>query len=585
MARDRFVLERFDLVDPGRGVALLRVGGRWPGTRSAPRLVVRHDEGFYMLHPLPQGGSVQDDGLSGALVAGYAVPTDLVGPRTAFALRFEDQPPIVLPRPRAITPAAAATHAAAPLPVALPRPVAPQRRRRGHDAGALARRGLPVVGLVMLAAGLALGAAITPLLALVAVALVLVGFLVLVRPFATLLVLMAALPWEGLLAFPSESVSAVKILGLALGISFLIGALGQGVTLRSSPVLAPAMAFGLLVGASLLVSLDPVAGVVKGLSYLLFIAFLFFIVQLVNDRAGVVKVLRVFALSAAAAAVYGLIAFLTGEETLAAGPVGDPNDFAFLLATSLPPAVYLITVDRRARPLWALACLVLLGAILATLSRGALAGLLALAAWGVLTRRVPIGGVLSGLGVGALLLSATFALFPVLLDERLDSKSRIADRNVQSRQAFWAAAVRMAADHPALGVGPGRFGVESGAYIRNNPLVLPDPSTHEAYLEILAENGAPALLAFLAFLATAWRILSQAYRAMRVQGDADGARLVTALQGALVVSLVCNLFLSQQLATPFWLIGGLAAAVASLQVARPFDTSVRRFMRPSVVST
>lgn len=420
------------------------------------------------------------------------------------------------------------------------------------------------IAVIVLSLGLGAGAALAPVLVLFAVAGAALMLVVLLRPYATLLVLVAALPWEGLLAYPSEAVSAVKILGLLLAVSFFLQALGRGTPLRASPIFAPVALFGLLVGVSLLASGEPVEGVFKALSYLLFIAFLFFVVQLVADRGAVRTLLRVFTLSAAAAALYALVGFLGEGELRAAGPLVDPNDFAFLLATALPPAGYLIVYDRRARPLWCLAFLLLVGAILATFSRGALAGLAALVLWAIAARRIPITGLIAAGAAALLVLVSAFALFPVLLDERLDSKSAIADQNVQSRQAFWEAALRMAADHPALGVGPGRFGAESADYIRDNPLVLPDPVAHQAYLEILAESGLPALLAFLAFLATTWRLLAVSHGRMRARGDPEGAALVSALQASFVVSVVCNLFLSQQLATPFWLVAGLAAVVAHM---------------------
>jgi len=82
-------------------------------------------------------------------------------------------------------------------------------------------------------------------------------------------------------------------------------------------------------------------------------------------------------------------------------------------------------------------------------------------------------------------------------------------------------------------------------------------------LEILAENGAPALAAFLAFLAATWRALAAAHRRATEEGDATGRRLATALQSTMVVVLVSSFFLSAQVAIPFWLIGGLAVAMAA----------------------
>ena len=66
--------------------------------------------------------------------------------------------------------------------------------------------------------------------------------LALLRAEALLLVLAAALPWEGLLAYPTESVSVVKILGVLLFAAWLVRALARSEPLRVSPALAWAAA-------------------------------------------------------------------------------------------------------------------------------------------------------------------------------------------------------------------------------------------------------------------------------------------------------------------------------------------------------
>jgi O-antigen ligase len=120
----------------------------------------------------------------------------------------------------------------------------------------------------------------------------------------------------------------------------------------------------------------------------------------------------------------------------------------------------------------------------------------------------------------------------------------------------------MAADRPLLGVGPGRFGVESRNYVRNDPLNIEDPVVHNAYLEVLAEGGVPTLLAFLAFIGGSWALTSRARRQFLVVDDTDGLRVTAAVQASLVVAIVSANFLSVQTSVPLWLLGGLAAVLA-----------------------
>ena len=70
--------------------------------------------------------------------------------------------------------------------------------------------------------------------------------------------------------------------------------------------------------------------------------------------------------------------------------------------------------------------MLLTAATLATLSRGALVGLAALAPWAVLTRRVPLSGLLLGVVTVLSVAGVAFMLWAPLLNDRLSMKERIA---------------------------------------------------------------------------------------------------------------------------------------------------------------
>ena len=161
---------------------------------------------------------------------------------------------------------------------------------------------------------------------------------------------------------------------------------------------------------------------------------------------------------------------------------------------------------------------------------------------------------------GTLLLA--FTLWRPLIDERLAAKSVVAQANVDSREAYWSAAARMAADHPILGVGPGRFGIESKNYILNDPINIERPVVHNSYLEVLAEGGVPTLIAFIALIFGSWRLLARARVRFQVsETTSDGLRIVAATQASLVVAIVSANFLSVQITIPLWLLAGIAAVL------------------------
>jgi putative inorganic carbon (hco3(-)) transporter len=417
-----------------------------------------------------------------------------------------------------------------------------------------------------LAAALGWAVALQPALAVAACVAAGVAFLVVLRPDTLLLLLVAALPWEGALAYPSATLSVVKLLGALLLAAWLwqVAAGTQRVVLTGS--LVPVGLFACSIGIALAASPDAGEGMVKTLRYALYIVFFFLVTQMVDDRAQVRRIVRVFVLSAAAAAAWALYAFLiAGTTPRAAGPITDPNDFGYLQACVLPLSVYLLALEPRRRVLWGLCFALMAGAILASLSRGALVGLGGLLIWALATRRIPLGGILLAggtvLAVGALAL----VIWSPLINDRLQSHDKIAQQNVNSRIAFWSAAVRMWEDHPVVGVGVDRYGIEAPSYVRNSQIILDRPAAHDSYLQILAEQGALGLLTFLGFLLSTWALLLRAHRLALARDDRDGRLLSAAMQGTFVVAVVSATFISAELSMPFWIIGGLAAAVETAQ--------------------
>jgi putative inorganic carbon (HCO3(-)) transporter len=420
---------------------------------------------------------------------------------------------------------------------------------------------------LLVSLAMAYGAVHSPLIAVaLLIAIVFAGWVVM-RPDLVLLVVVAALPWNDMLQYPTATFSLVKLLGLALVVGYFLRAVRQNDVIRLPPVLGFALAFGLVIGLALIASPEPSAGLVKAFRYVFFILFLFLLIQMIDDRDQAMRLLRVLVLASATAAFYGCFQFVTGAVERAAGPIADANDFAYMLSAVLPFALFLCAEDRRWRPVWILSTLLLLGATFATLSRGAIIGLAALLLWAILTRRIGVGGTIAVVVAAVLVVAAAFTFWSSTVEQRLNEKNKIAAANTESRAAFWAAGEEMWEDHPFLGVGPGRFGVEAKNYIKNSPIALEDPVVHNSYLEILVEAGPLALLLFLGMLAAGWTGATRAARLARSRQDQTTVRLATAAKGSLLVAVVSGFFLSEQVAPPFWIACALVGSGA-LYVAR-----------------
>lgn len=415
----------------------------------------------------------------------------------------------------------------------------------GLAMGAIAARmPLAAVGLIAAAAGIVI---------------------VTTRADLVLLAMIAALPWENKLHYPSEEFSTVKGIGALVLLAYVLRMVRDRRAGIQLPGLVGIVAALLVwVGVSFVTAPDPSESTTTLVRWVLLVTFFFLVIQLVDGRQEIRRAMRWFATSVTAAAIYALVLFVGhhGKDFRASGPLQDPNDFAYLLACALPIVGYLIGADRRRRVLWSIAFVAIAGAMLATFSRGALVGIGALLVWGIVTRRIPLWVAGAGVVAALVVVALAFTLWKPLIDVALHQKGHVASTNTESRKSFWAAAVELAERRPPTGVGPGRFPVEAEPLLKNNPSPLAHPVTHNTYLEILAEEGVPALLLFLAYLAGAWLLLRKVGQRAKLDSDRDLRRLATALQASLIIAVVASFFLSEELTSPFWLLGGLAVVLA-----------------------
>jgi O-antigen ligase len=256
--------------------------------------------------------------------------------------------------------------------------------------------------------------------------------------------------------------------------------------------------------------------------------------------------------------------------------VGDPNFFAISALLTLPLAFYL---TLGARELWVrlfcAGCLLvtLLGITLGA-SRGGFLGLLAAFLFTVWHSQERLRN-LALMGVLVLPLSALSPVSPV---QRFLHPTSIEIDAVDTRTAVWRAGLHMMVAHPFIGVGLGNFKPMVLQYSRDdNP---PDLIAHNAYIEIAAEMGLPALLFFLGILFFSYRGLSYARtRAIRA-GLPFGWQAAVGLQAGLVGAAVAIFFVSGQYQKLLWLVIFLAMCVPEL-----VHSSGHRFSeRPNVAA-
>jgi putative inorganic carbon (HCO3(-)) transporter len=396
-----------------------------------------------------------------------------------------------------------------------------------------------------------------PALVLFAFVVAVVVFLCALRADIALLLLVATAPLEGAIQIGSGSVLTISKLAGALAFSsFFLFALATKRKLlvdRSHAIIGLILALAML---STLQARDVPQGLSTTIRYASFVALYLVVSQFANDHRLQRRIVWVLCAASTVAGLLTIRNFLNETTTQAALPYTNPNDTAFVLATTLPLAFWLL------REQWVLrfAAIGMIGVMSASIvlsfSRGALVGLGAAALFQLLTQRKHILLLAGGVLVSVVTTIAFIQTNPGQVESGFEAKQRVAEYNVESRVEAWRGALDLIEAKPLLGVGPGNFR-EYYYEATGNPPGTPNLLVvHNAFLDIGAELGVAAMLLFIAYVGV---VLRRATLAARAGSGRPG--YATALRAALIVAVVSSLFLSEQYYAPLWLLGGLATAL------------------------
>ena len=270
-----------------------------------------------------------------------------------------------------------------------------------------------------------------------------------------------------------------------------------------------------------------------------------------------------------------------GDHGRLFGPFVNPNFFSGFLVMALPVTLVLYMASRKAL----IAVLPALGfvfCLMALMLTGAKFGVIAASAAVVVF--LLLAALTKSLDRRMLvrLLIITAVTIPILIPFSMPVKSRVEQAQAGGRQvhstAFrlytWKATLNMVREQPLLGVGPGTFAITYPEYT----IAGPTKHAHNSYLQIAAEKGAPALIAFVLLLsAIAWAAL----KGMFARRSDDAARepasesiiwadfvpqgtwrlvacgIFGALVGSSVRSVVDSDWSIIGISLPFWALAGL----------------------------
>jgi len=289
------------------------------------------------------------------------------------------------------------------------------------------------------------------------------------------------------------------------------------------------------------------------LSYSSFL-FLFFITVTVVDSATRLRWVMIVAIGSVAFASLYMIREWQQNHNLFADfrpgwVVGDPNYFTISALLTMPAAYYLMMGSRR---IWerafCAACLsVTLLAVTFGASRGGFLGLVTAFLFLVWQSRERVRNLVL---VGLFVLPISLIL-PVSPLNRLLHPSQVDLGAEDSRTVVWWGGLKIIETHPIFGIGLGNFKPLVPQYEHDARIV--DTVAHNAYIEIGAELGLPALIVFLGILAssvlTLGRLRTFALRARLPFFE----RTALSLQAGLLGSFVAIFFVSGQYQKLLWL--------------------------------
>jgi O-antigen ligase len=326
--------------------------------------------------------------------------------------------------------------------------------------------------------------------------------------FASLWLLVFAIPWEDAITIPGLGTSArlVGMIAVVLGVMAII----ERGKLRS-PVLAHLMMalFVTFAGMSYLWSLYPEGTSVQLVTYLQLLTMVWLIWEHAPHFGDQIRLMQAYVFGTLVSGGDTVYEFLSHQESVYqryAGARLDANDLGLMTALSIPLSYYLM-IQSRGKIMWIYRLqLILAGTtIMLTASRGAtLAAIAALAIVPLTQVRLTGRQRIAVVVTFALIVSGVLLFAPATSWERLSTVPNELERGtLTGRTLIWSAGWELFREHPLLGVGANAFRLTVSRVLAE-PIRLDDPSpappAHNTFLSVLVEQGIIGLALFFALI-------------------------------------------------------------------------------------
>lgn len=251
------------------------------------------------------------------------------------------------------------------------------------------------------------------------------------------------------------------------------------------------------------------------------------------------------------------IASAGGHNAQGIEKFGDNNQFALMLLMVIPLLIYLFRYSEKWFMRWGFGITALLTvlAVVATHSRGALVGLLALAVWIVVKGRHKVGGLVA-IALATVLVTQ---LAPDNWSERMHTIQQAdEDASFMGRVTAWKVSSAIALSNPVFGGGfralqsdpvwthfmdePGLLG-----FVQTPRLNRTGVAAHSIWFEVMGDLGLVGFLLFVALLINAlvtWRDILKLVRQQSPARNQWAGDLADLLAAVIFIYMICGSLLS-----------------------------------------
>jgi O-antigen ligase len=328
--------------------------------------------------------------------------------------------------------------------------------------------------------------------------------------FASLWLLVFAMPWEDAITIPGFGTSARLIGMVALGLGVL-AIIERGKIRRPSAGHIVMGLFVLLAALSCLWSLYPEGTLTQTYSYIQLFAMVWLIWELAPQLREQMQLMQAYVFGTFISGIDTIYEFFSHQESAYqryAGAKLDANDLGLIMALSIPMSYYLL-IENKGWTAWVYRVQLILAGItiLLTASRGAtLATLVALSIVPLTQARLTGRQRIALIVTVSLLVYGVVLFVPSTSWERLSTlPTELEQGTLTGRTIIWRAGWEIFRVHPFLGIGANAFRVIVSRVLAEpirieQRIMPPAPPAHNTFLSVLVEQGIVGFTAFCALL-------------------------------------------------------------------------------------